>query len=152
MMLFGSYARGEYRSDSDIDIAVILEDSICLLRDRAHRWYSFRIISEIWYPDISCSYQRKRLGKKEDDSDLKYWTRWNGNMNEEIKALLKMAADSIKGARLLFDEFFKTPGCSGCIWSAFCEDRDIQAYVSSVSWKNQIILQTNENCPIFITL
>ena len=25
-------------------------------------------------------------------------------MNEEIKALLKMAADSIKGARLLFDE------------------------------------------------
>lgn len=26
MMLFGSYARGEQRSDSDIDIAVILED------------------------------------------------------------------------------------------------------------------------------
>ncbi len=25
-------------------------------------------------------------------------------MNEEIKALLKMAADSIKGARLLFDD------------------------------------------------
>ncbi len=26
MMLFGSYARGEQRSDSDIDIAIILED------------------------------------------------------------------------------------------------------------------------------
>lgn len=26
IMLFGSYARGEYRSDSDIDIAVILDD------------------------------------------------------------------------------------------------------------------------------
>ena len=26
IMLFGSYARGEYRSDSDIDIAVILAD------------------------------------------------------------------------------------------------------------------------------
>ncbi len=68
-------------------------------------------------------------------------------MNEEIEALLKKALDSIKGARLLFDddlygccfksllrhvlsgkryppdkryEFFKTSGCGGCFWAAFC--------------------------------
>ncbi len=58
ILLFGSYARGEETEDSDIDIAVILEDfdHACTEIERTGD-----IVSEIRHSYLTRSYKRKRL-------------------------------------------------------------------------------------------
>lgn len=40
VMLIGSYARGDYREDSDIDVVVLLKESSSDLRDRIYDYWT----------------------------------------------------------------------------------------------------------------
>lgn len=64
MMLFGSYARGEQRGDSDIDVTIILEDfsDACSEIERTGDIVSHYLLNSILSYLLFLS--KKKIGKK----------------------------------------------------------------------------------------